>query len=277
MREVSVGVFAFHDGGEIAGVGFAHGLAGGGDVLGCFDDRDAGGGVFGEADFGAGLGVGADGLDSEAVGEHGVMADLVDAAGRELETGGVAAVAVADVDEGAHLVEGHEVLDAIGEMLGDVAGVGGEGFGGVAGLPAAFVFEGLGQIPVEEGAVGLNVVGEQFVDEAVVEVEALGVGCAGALRIDARPGDGEAVGLEAEGLHESDVFFVAMVVIVGDVAGVSVVGLAGGVGEGVPDGGAATVFVDCAFDLIGGGGGAPEEAFRKGPSGGWGLGCLSRG
>ncbi len=106
--------------------------------------------------------------------------------------------------------------------------------------------------------------GEELVDEAVVEVEALGVGCAGALREDARPGDGEAVGLEAEGLHESDVFFVAVVVIVGDVAGVAVVGLAGGVGEGVPDGGAAAIFVDCAFDLIGGGGGAPEEAWRKG-------------
>jgi hypothetical protein len=41
-------------------------------------------------------------------------------------------------------------------------------------------------------------------------------------------------------------------VIVGDVAGVSVVGLAGSVGEGVPDGGAAAIFVDRAFDLIGG-------------------------
>jgi hypothetical protein len=49
------------------------------------------------------------------------------------------------------------------------------------------------------------------------------------LRIDARPGDGEAVGLEAEGLHELHVFFVAVVVIVGDVAGVSLVGLAGDV------------------------------------------------
>ena len=155
------------------------------------------------------------------------------------------------------------MLDAVGEMLGDVAGVGGEGFGGVAGLPAAFVFEGLGEVPVEERAVGLNVVCEEFVDEAVVEVEALGVGCAGALRIDARPGDGEAVGLEAEGLHELHVFFVAVVVIVGDVAGVSVVGLAGDVGEGVPDGGAAAIFVDGAFDLIGGGGGAPEKSLRK--------------
>ena len=158
-----------------------------------------------------------------------MMADLIDAGGWEREAGCVAAIFVADVDKGAHLVEGHKVIDAVGEVFCDVAGVGGEGFGGVAGLPAAFVFEGLGAIPVEERAVGLNVVCEEFIDEAVVEVEALGVECAGALRIDARPGDGEAVGLEAEGLHELHVFFVAVVVIVGDVAGVSLVGLAGDV------------------------------------------------
>src|ERR1700731_3721609 len=62
VGEVGVGVAALHDGGEVAGVGFAHGFLCCGDVLGCFDDRDAGGGVFGEANFGAGFGVGADGL-----------------------------------------------------------------------------------------------------------------------------------------------------------------------------------------------------------------------
>ena len=113
----------------------------------------------------------------------------------------MAAVAVADVDEGTHLVEGHEVMDAVGEMFGDVAGVVGEGLGGVAGLPAAFVFEGLGEIPVEERAVGLDAGGEELVEHAVVEVETLGVGRAGALGEDARPCDGEAVGLEAEVLH----------------------------------------------------------------------------
>ena len=179
--EIGVGVSAFHDDGEIAGVGLAHGLGGGGDVLGSFDDGDAGAGVFCEADFGAGFGVGADGLHSEAVGEHGMMTNLIDAGRGKLEAGSMTSVAVADVDEGTHLVEGHEVLDAVGEMFGDVAGVVGEGLGGVARLPAALVFEGLGEIPVKEGAVGLDVGGEQLVDEAVVEVEALGVGCAGAL------------------------------------------------------------------------------------------------
>ena len=45
-------------------------------------------GVFGEADFGAGFGVGADGLDAEAVGEDGVVRDLGDLAAGETEAGG---------------------------------------------------------------------------------------------------------------------------------------------------------------------------------------------
>ena len=47
--------------------------------------------------------------------------------------------------------------------------------------------------------------------------------------------------------------------VVGDVAGVAVGGFAGGMREDVPDGGAATVFFDGTFDLIGGGSGSPEE------------------
>ena len=65
---------------------------------------------------------------------------------------------------------------------------------------------------------------------------------------------------------------VAVVEVVGDVAGLALIGFAGSVGEGVPDGGAAAVFVDSAFDLIGGGGGAPDEvvgeAVRRADDGG---------
>ena len=87
VGEVGIGVAAFHDGGEVAGVDFAIGLGGGGDVLGGFDDGNAGGGVFGETDLSAGLGVGADGLDAEAVGEERVMANLIDLAAGSLRPG----------------------------------------------------------------------------------------------------------------------------------------------------------------------------------------------
>ncbi len=119
-------------------------------------------------------------------------------------------------------------------------------------IASLLVFESLGKIPMEEGAIGLDVCSEELIDETAVEVDALGIGCAVSLWEDARPGDGEAIGLKAEGLHELNVFFVEVVMIVGDVAGVSVVGLAGSVGEGIPDGDAAAICFDCAFDLIGG-------------------------
>jgi len=143
-----------------------------------------------------------------------------------------------------------------------------EGLGGIAGLPAALVFEGLRKIPVEEGAVGLDAVGEKLVDEAAVEVDALGVRRAGPVGEDAWPGYGEAVGLEAERLHELHVFFVAMVVIVGDVAGFAVVGLARGVGEGVPNRDTTAVFFNSPFHLVRRCGRSPEEAFGKEMRGG---------
>ena len=51
--------------------------------------------------------------------------------------------------------------------------------------------------------------------------------------------------------------------VVGDVAGIARVSFAGDMGEGVPDGGAATVLVDRTLDLVGSGGGSPKEAGRK--------------
>src|SRR5258708_8101558 len=54
-----------------------------------------------------------------------------------------------------------------------------------------------------------------------------------------------------------------MVGIAGDVAGGCALHFAGGVREAVPDGSALAVFVPGAFDLIGGGGGAPDKFVRK--------------
>ena len=54
-----------------------------------------------------------------------------------------------------------------------------------------------------------------------------------------------------------------MVVVAGDVAGVAVQDVARRMREGVPDRGAASVLVYGALDLVGGGRGAPQEAFRK--------------
>ena len=191
------------------------------------------------------------------------------------------AVAVAERGEGADLVGGHEVLDLGLQLARDEAGVVAEGRGGVAAFPAASVLQRLRQVPVVEGGVGFNAVLEEGVGEPAVEVDAGLVGPAGAGGEDAAPGDGEAAGLEAELLHELHVVAVAVEEVIGDVAGVAVGGFAGDVGEGVPDRGAAAAFADGAFHLVGGGGGAPQEALGEATVGGvggqsGGLGCRRR-
>ena len=204
---------------------------------------------------------------AEAVSEDSVVADLGEVRGVYLETGSMCAVLIAEFGKAAELVYGHEMLDAVGYLAGHVSGVVRVGFGGVAALPAALVFKCLWKVPVEEGAVRLDACAEELVDEAIVVVQAGLVRRACAGREDARPGYGEAAGLQAEGLHGGDVLLIAVIAVVGDVAGVAVRGLAGGVREGVPDGLATAAFVDCAFDLVGGGCRSPEEACGEGSCG----------
>src|SRR5882757_9283434 len=111
--------------------------------------------------------------------------------------------------------------------------------------------------------VGLDPVGQEFVDQAVVEVEALGIWRAGAVGKYPRPRDRKPVVLDAEIPDQADVFLVAVVMLVGAVPGRTVLDLARRVRECVPDRAAAAVFIDGALDLIGRGGGAPREVFWK--------------
>ena len=77
--------------------------------------------------------------------------------------------------------------------------------------------------------------GEERVDEPAVVVDALLVRAPAADRLDARPGDREAVALEAEVAQDRDVLVVAVVGVAGEVAGVAVLHAARRVGEAVPD------------------------------------------
>src|SRR5262249_5026455 len=109
-----------------------------------------------------------------------------------------------------------------------------------------------------------------LVDEAPVEVEALLIRLAGSLREDPRPRDREPVGVRADLAHQRDVFLVAVVVVVGDVAVLVVVDVSRRVGERVPDRRALAVLVPGAFDLVRRRGDAPVEPVRK-PARHWGL------
>ena len=105
--------------------------------------------------------------------------------------------------------------------------------------------------------------GQQPVDEAPVEGETLLIGRAAAGRLDARPGDREPVGVQAEGLHQVEVFLEVVVVVAGLVAGVAVLDLAGRVAEGVPDRRTPTVLVERPLDLVRGGGRTEDESLRE--------------
>jgi len=117
---------------------------------------------------------------------------------------------------------------------------------------AVALVQSVGQVPVEQRDHGRDAGVEQVIDELDVEAEARLVNgvVAAAQRDDARPGDGEAVGLGAGLLEELDVLGGAVVGVAGDVAGAGAGDLAGNLAEGVPDGGAASVGFGSAFNLV---------------------------
>src|SRR4029077_14325590 len=111
--------------------------------------------------------------------------------------------------------------------------------------------------------VRFDAAGEQFVEQAVVEIEPLGVWLPGSFGKHPRPCDRKPVGLGPQSPDEANVFLVAVIVLVGAVAIASVRDLARRVAKSVPDRPAAAVFVDRALDLIRGGRRAPQKALRK--------------
>jgi hypothetical protein len=152
------------------------------------------------------------------------------------------------------------VGDAVAEALGDDRGVVGEREGRVALRPAAPVLERLRQVPVVEGDGRGDAGLQQTVDQLVVEGQALGVHRAVAVRDDARPGDRQAVGVDAQPAHQGDVLAPAVVVVAGHVAVVAAGGLPRGVREGVPDRRRAAVLRHGPLDLVRRGGRAHRKS-----------------
>src|SRR5690606_4835567 len=139
----------------------------------------------------------------------------------------------------------------------------GETPGGVAVRPAARVLERLRQVPVVERREGADAGLEQGVGEPAVVVEPLRIRGAAPGRLDARPGDREAVAGESHLLLERDVLGPAVIGVAGAIAGVAVLDPAGRVREAVPDRLALAVGLPRALDLVGRGRGAPAEAVRE--------------
>ena len=130
--------------------------------------------------------------------------------------------------------------------------------------PSTLVEKNRGVIPMEQSAERPDARLEQAVDQSVVEIQSAGIDLASPPREQARPGKGEAVGLQPQILHQPDIVAVAVVVVAGGPAVVALPHLVGRAAKAVPDGRPAAVLVRGPLDLVGRSGGTPEKVRREG-------------
>src|SRR5215211_1838665 len=188
--------------------------------------------------------------------------------GREDFPGGfppwrVDSLAIAQPGRDPGLVQGDPERNRVTERLVNDPGVLGEPLARLPHGPSAAIFQRLRQVPVVERQHRFYGALPQALYELAVVVETLLVCETVPLRLYPGPGHGEAVGLQPEVGHEIEVFFEAVVLVAGDIAGVAVENLSGGVGEGVPDRGSAAVLVHGSLDLVGRCRRAPQEILGK--------------
>ncbi len=205
---------------------------------------------------------GADGLDGPAV-SHEQMVSCGQSVIEVVASRREDAVLVSQRRHDPRFVERDEVADAVTEAPGHDRGVLGERIHGRPKGPPPGVLEDLRQVPVIERHERRDALGEQLVDQAIVEVEPCLVDRACAAWDDPRPRDGEPVRAETEFGQQRHVLAVAVVVVAGDVARIAVERRARRVREAVPDAFAAAVFVDRPLDLIRGRRGTPHEIRRE--------------
>jgi len=196
--------------------------------------------------------------DGQAVREQQVVDDArVEVGPREPRR--VRAGDVPEVGHDPRLVVCDPVAHTVAQAVGDGIGVLHEALHGVAVSPAAALLQRLGQVPVVKRDEGPDIVLEQQVDQALVEVEAgpIRAQTAASFRLDTRPRDGEAIGLQAKFAHQRHVLAHAMVVVVGGLARAAVDDLAGDGGEAVPDTLATPTLARGPLNLVGRGRHAP--------------------
>jgi hypothetical protein len=116
---------------------------------------------------------------------------------------------------------------------------------------------------MKEGHKRTDVVLEELINEAIVELETFFVHRAVRPADDTGPGNGKPVGLQFYFFHEGDILLIAMVVIAGDPAGRTIRYLSRHIAKIIPDGRHFPVLVPGPLDLVGCGGRAPEKLFGK--------------
>ena len=169
------------------------------------------------------------------------------------------AAEIAHAKETLGLIEGDEMLTPVGIQPGNRCGVVGKPFDTLFIEPAALLEQLVGVIPVEQGHVGFNAVFQHGIDEIGVEFCTFLIQLTGAVGEQTRPADREPVVLDAQLLHQLEIFLVAVVVVAGHIAGMIVFYMTGLMGVHIPNAQTLAAFIPAAFDLIGRGSCTPNE------------------
>ncbi|WFM71059.1 hypothetical protein [Halomonas sp. CKK8] len=148
------------------------------------------------------------------------------------------------------LVEGGIGMDPVTQLAGHQVDVLLETIGRVAVEPAAALLQVLGKVPVIERDERRDAALQQAVEQALVEIQSLGVGLA-LLGHHARPGDRQAVGVHPQALDQLQILLPAIVVVAGRHAAVTILDPPLGGAEVVPDGRQAAIGLGCSLDLEG--------------------------
>ncbi len=180
---------------------------------------------------------------------------------------GVQAAAMPQVSCAPGLVQCHPPRHAVAQSPRDHLRVVREGVGCRAVTPATALLQRQRQIPVKQGGQGRNPVGEQRVHQSIIEVQPALVDGAGAFGDDARPRDGEAIGVQAQLGHQRHVLVHAPIVIGRHEARLAAMSLARRGRKDVPNGGGTPILCDRPLDLIGRGCRAPKKVSGEGHTG----------
>ncbi len=116
---------------------------------------------------------------------------------------------------------------------------------------------------MEQRHIGGNAVFQQFIYKIAVKLQTFFVDSACAVRQNARPGDGKAVGFQPQLPHERNVLFPPVVVVTGHLTSLPAENSTGLAAEYIPDRIGLPILVPGPLDLIGRSASSPDEIFRK--------------
>lgn len=158
---------------------------------------------------------------------------------------------IAQTDEALRLVERDEILHAVAETARADGDICFKPLWAVRIGPRAALRKRLRIIPVEQRDKRPDAVGEQRVNQAVVKRDALLVDRARRPAAECAARRGRSGSFLRQPRHELYVFFDAVIMIAGDIAGVTAVDFARPVGKRSPDGRPLAALKCRAFNLVG--------------------------